>query len=131
MDDSHQTAGFLKKISLTFSIIGSDTSLERGKLPETMEFVFGIGINGLTPLEYMLAGKRVGDEVVLHLTPDDGDRQFAHLYRFLPRLPADAGPLDLKIVIADISEPTQREIVKAMAEVAACGSDCDCGCGSH
>jgi hypothetical protein len=121
----------LKKVSLFLSVDVPDGSGESTETSHPMKFIFGIGTDGLSHFEYMLAGKHVGDEVVLKVNQNDRYHQFAHLYRFLPRLPDHPDPVFLRIAITDISEPTQREIVTAMAEVAACGSDCGCGCGSH
>jgi hypothetical protein len=131
MAKSPQSVGPLKKINLALSISSSEALIDIIKIPQPMEFIFGLGADGLTHFEYLLAGKQVGDELIFPVKKIDGHHQFAHLYRFLPRFPVDADPVFLKITVEDVSEPTQREIVKAMAESAACGADCGCGCGSH
>jgi hypothetical protein len=128
MDKNHQIVAPLKKLSLALSIGNSLASIN---ITQPMSFIFGIGVNGLTHFEYMLAGKQIGNEVIFQFNKNDAPHQFGHLHKFLPVTLPDDGPVDLKIVITDISEPAQREIIKAMAEVAACGSDCGCGCGSH
>jgi hypothetical protein len=131
MAKSPLSVGPLKKINLALSISSSEAFIDIIKIPQPMEFIFGVGVDGLTHFEYMLAGKQVGDELIFLLKKNNGHHQFAHLYRFLPRIPVDVDPVYLKIIVEDVSEPTQREIVKAMAESAACGADCGCGCGSH
>jgi hypothetical protein len=126
-----QSVGPLKKINLALSISSSEDLIDIIKIAQPMEFIFGVGVDGLTRFEYMLAGKHVGDELIFPVKKNDGHHHFAYLYRFLPRFPIDADPIFLKITVEDVSEPTQREIVKAMAESSACGAGCGCGCGSH
>ncbi len=110
-------------------------SVEVGRAPQTMdltptpqecEFVFGIGREGLTPLEFELVGKHIGDEVLLHIRREDLADTFQHV-----RIPSFYLPnmLDgcwLKLRIAGIREADQREIIKALADMAGCGNEC-CG----
>jgi hypothetical protein len=131
MESSLLPVGYLKKILLVLCAGNSEASLSvmNNALPK--EFIFGVGINGLTHFECMLEGKHIGDEFVFPVGKNDVSHYFAHLYRLLPGFTLETDPVYFKVVIKGITEPTQREIVKSLAEAASCGSDCGCGCGSH
>jgi hypothetical protein len=94
--------------------------------PQECEFVFGIGSGGLTPLEFELAGKHIGEEVLMHIRREDLADTFQHVP--IPSF-CLSNTLDgcwLKLRIAGVREADQREIIKALADMAGCGSDC-CG----
>lgn len=120
-----------KKVLLATSISNMESQKDSRKTPHHMEFIFGVGMNGLTHFECMLEGKQMGCEIVFQVKNNDLMHYFAHLYRLLPGFSDDAAPVFFKVVVKDISEPTDREIVKSLAEAASCGTDCGCGCGSH
>jgi hypothetical protein len=94
--------------------------------PEKCEFVFGVGSQGLTPLEFELAGKNVGEEVLIQIEGDGLWDIFQHVPTpsFLLAQPPNGCWLKLRIV--GVREADQREIIKALADLAACGSQC-CG----
>jgi hypothetical protein len=127
----HEKIGPLKKILLTLCTGCTETSLSGMNNTRLMEFIFGLGMNGLTHVECMLEGKYIGDEIIFPVKKNDISHYFAHLHSLLPELSMDCDPVFFKIAIKDISKPTHREIVKSLAETASCGSDCGCGCGSH
>lgn len=100
----------------------------------TMEFIFGIGRDGLCPFESQLQYTSVGDTIARSVNSLSGPDYFGHLYPLacgfldLPEVP---GIVDLKISVAEISRPDNREIVEAMARSVGhgCGGgSCDCGC---
>ena len=110
-------------------------SMEAGKTAQTMnltptpqecEFIFGIGSQGLTPLEFELAGKNIGEEVLIHIRREDLADTFQHvpIPSFCLSHALDGCWLKLRIV--RVREADQREIVKALADMAECGSEC-CG----
>ncbi len=131
MDNASLSIGPLKKVFLTITAADSEVSPDIGRTTGSVEFVFGIGANGLTRFECMIADKHVGDQVVIPVRKNEGPVLFGRLFRDLPPFSHEADPVFLHISISAVSEPTQREIIKAMAEAAACGADCECGCGSH
>ena len=109
--------------------------LEAGTRPEVMDltrepilydFVYGVGTLGLSPFELELAEKRKGEEMVIPVRPGEMANFFCH--HFIPQLeiPEGVGEFYLRTMIAGISAADPREIIKAMAEAAACGSGC-CG----
>ena len=115
---------------ITLSLESADEP-DRGSGTESfpeIEFVFGLGSSGLTPFEFVLAEKTVGDEIQLQLHRTQMAGFFGHI-RF-PALLAEEGAdsVALKARILDISPASSREVVKTLAEVANCGDSC---CGHH
>ena len=122
----------LKKVWLTFEA-GTNPD-EMNLAPPHMDypFIYGIGSGGLTPFEYELADKSEADEFTMHLRKMDVRNVFEHLNPPVLQLIRDHDELFLKIKIKKVTMPDNREIVKAMADLAAHGGggcDCDCGCG--
>lgn len=124
----------LMKVNLTFT---AATSPEKKEIPldhTRYEFVFGIGSGGLTPFEYELAGKTVGDHIDLHLRDSQMQTFFGHLYPPVVGLFLDHPELFLTARINAVETAQGREIIKAMAEMTAhsegscsCGGSCGCG----
>ena len=131
MGNTDGTVGPLKKVSLLISAFNSHEPMDNFDSSATMEFVFGVGIEGLSGFECRLSGKHIGDEIELTVERDKFSETFNHLLRFLPRLPAEGETLSLKIVIQSVSEVPHRDIVKALADATACGDHCGCGCSGH
>jgi hypothetical protein len=102
-------------------------SMEAGKTAQTMdltptpqecEFVFGVGSKGLTPLEFELAGKNIGEEVLTHLRREDLADPFQHVPIPSFCLSPTLDGCWLKLRIARVREADQREIIKALADMA-------------
>lgn len=94
--------------------------------PLTFDFIYGIGSGGLSPLEIKLSGKREGDEVLIPMTVEEVPAFFQHLLPPPLNLRDQGAGFTLKARIESVSEPDPREVIRAMAEAAECGSDC-CG----
>jgi hypothetical protein len=127
-DERRETVGPLKKVVF---------HLEAGRETDFMDFtpgpvpcamIYGLGVSGLSPLESALSGKREGDVCILHLGRNDLSGFFQHI--FIPPLgiPETVDSFTLKITVAGVSLPDQREVIRAMADMADCGSHC---CGHH
>ncbi len=117
---------FLKKITL---------SIEAGTVPDSMdlspqsslfEFIYGLGSAGLTPFEFQLADKAVGDEVRLRINREEIQEFFQHLMLPPLNLPEKLDSFYLRVKIREVVPADQREVIKAMAEIANCGDHC-CG----
>ena len=117
---------FLKKITL---------SIEAGTVPDSMdltpqsslfEFVYGLGSAGLTPFEFQLADKAVGEEVRLRINREEIQEFFQHLMLPPLNLPEKLDSFYLRVKIREVVPADQREVIKAMAEIANCGDHC-CG----
>jgi len=122
----------LKKITLAFQAGTSPDKIDlTPKYPE-FSFIFGLAPEGMSPFEYELVEKVQGDDVLLHLQKGALNQFFEHLNPPLWDLFDGRDEIYLKVKILEISAADNREIVKAMAEMAANGGgggDCGCGCG--
>jgi hypothetical protein len=97
---------------------------------ETYTFVFGAGSGGLTPFEYEIIGKAVGDEVLIRMRQEEIAYKFEHMAQLITERLPTRDTFYLKVKIAGITKAENREIVRAMAENIRHGSHgCDCGCG--
>jgi hypothetical protein len=120
----------LKKITISIHAgISQDAMDLTPKYPE-IEFIFGLGPEGMTPFEYELTDRTEGESVLLHLTKEAFHRFFEHLNPPLMDLFDGRAAVYLKVNIDGVKSAENREIVKAMADMAAHGGvGCDCGCG--
>lgn len=118
MHRDDEKIGYLKKVNLL---------MEWGGERRPYDFIFGIGIDGLSPFEWDLEGKGVGHEGVYDLKRAELNGLFHHLIPplFLCDVPE---VFTLKIRVVGIGQADQREVIKAMAEASSCGSGC---CGGH
>ena len=123
----------LKKIKVSFQAGTShDTMNLSPKYPE-LDFIFGLGSEGMTPFEYELVEKDEGESVLIHLKKALFYGFFGHINPPLLDLFDGRNDVYLKVKIEAATPADQREIVKAMACLAAhggAGCDCGCGCGS-
>ncbi len=120
----------LKKITISIQAGMSQDAMDlTPKYPE-IEFIFGLGPEGMTPFEYELADRTEGESVLLHLTKETFHRFFEHLNPLLMDLFDGRAEVYLKVNIDGVKSAENREIVKAMADMSAHGgTGCDCGCG--
>lgn len=112
--------------------------LEAGTTPDVMdldpqnpkfEFIFGLVPGGMTPFEYELVNRNVGQEVLLHLERAGLDSFFERLNPPIMDLFNGRNDVYLKVKIAAVAPANNRQIVKAMAEIANQEDRCGCGCG--
>ena len=123
----------MMKIKLSFAAATRPGKTELSLDQSDYEFIFGIGTGGLTPLEYELAEKNVGDLVDFHLHGSEMKTFFGHLYTPVVGLFLDHSELFLSARIISVETARSREVVKAMAEMTArnegscsCGGGCGC-----
>lgn len=125
----------MKKITLSLLAGSAPDTYSLTPSAVSLEFIYGAGSAGVTPLEIALAEMKVGDctEVKLatmELEPFWGNlfvpfRQAVGLH-ILPAI------LYLRIGLEACSEPSPREVVHYMAQSlhhGGCGCGGDCGCG--
>lgn len=126
--DDHIT--HLDKVVLSIRSVSRSGQKVVELLPVSTELIVGLHPQGLAPLETMLMDRKVGDEIRLQFSRQNWRAMMGHVT--IP-LPPDTGKNDdaeIVVKIAKISQPSNREVVKAMAGLAgSCGGDCDCGCG--
>jgi hypothetical protein len=118
--------GPLKKVTLSMEAGTSPESMDLTPQPSLFEFIYGLGTRGLTPIEFHLAEKTVGDEVRLRIDGNQITQVFQHLIPPPINVPEDADGLYLKFQVMEIIPVDQREVIKVLAEISSCGDDC-CG----
>ena len=97
-----------------------------------MEFIFGLGTEGLTSFERLLHGKTAGDEIEFNVYKERLRTIFGHLCVDLSGVEdCQAESLAVRASVLQVTPASNREVVKAMAAQTSCGDGCDCGCGGH
>ena len=83
----------------------------------------------MTPFEYELVDRAEGESVFIHLKKEDFHCFFEHLHPLLMDLFDVKDAIFLKVKIDAVTPSENREVIKAMADMAAHGgAGCDCGC---
>lgn len=120
----------LKKITLSLKAGTSKDSMNLTPKYSGLEFIFGLGSGGMTPFEYELVDKAEGESVLINLKKEVFCSFFEDLDPPLMDLFDVRDQVYLKVKIDAVAPAENREIVKAMADMAAHGgAECDCGCG--
>ena len=125
MDREEEKVNSLKKIGLQVDWLPGPGASRGDAAPESFSFVFGVGSEGLSPLEMRLQGLAAGETVTVPVPAEGPALLFGHL-AFPAALGGAAAGGELRITVTGVAPAEQREIIQAMAEGAACGSDC-CG----
>ena len=119
----------LKKITLSIQAGTSQDTMDLSPKYPKIEFIFGLGLEGMTPFEYELADRSEGESVLLHLRKEDFYSFFEHLNPPLTDLFDGRDEVYLKVNINAVTPAENREIVKAMAAMTTHGgAGCGCGC---
>ena len=123
----------LQKISVTLRAGAAPDDLNLPLPRPEITFICGIGTGGMTPFEYLLAGRGPGDEIRFRVTRPDMEHLFEHLVPAFSAPFKDRDEVHFQVRLTDIGPADGREIVRAMAELTAHagsgGCDCGCGCG--
>jgi hypothetical protein len=116
---------------VTLKIEAGMTAEHMNLTPAALEFdfIFGIGPDGMCPFEYQLINKDRNEIVLLQVKKEEAHHFFGHLHLPLLNLFEKNEMFFLKIKIIEIEQPDSKEVVKALAELAAHPGGCDCGCG--
>jgi hypothetical protein len=126
MQENVKVVGPLKKISLLLEAGTGPDKRDLTAEPTPFEFIFGAGSQGLSPFEFQLADKEEGDGLSLHIRGEELSGLFQHLLIPSLRIPESISAFYLNVQIVKVSEADPKEVIKAMAEAAACGDRC-CG----
>jgi hypothetical protein len=126
MTQTNEKIAPMKKITLSWEAGTSPDAMDLSSGPARFEFIYNLGPEGLTPFEYELADKEVGDIVSVHVKRGRISEIFEHLEVLLLNLPKDPESFYLRLKVIKINPADQREVIKAMAETASCGDHC-CG----
>lgn len=130
MEKNAKIIGPLKKVSLVFTAGTTLALKDLLAVPEPLEFIFGIGTQGLTQFECALDGKQSGDQGSLEINKDEMSDMFGHIIPCTYLLPVNAGQFFMHYNIIEITDASSQEIIKAMAKAGGgCGDGCSCGCG--
>lgn len=126
-------AELLKKISLELKAGTSERIMDLVPKHPAFEFIFGLAPEGMTPFEYELLGRKEGEEITISLRKEDYETFFEHLRPPIMDIFDGREEVFLTAKIGSISTPENREVIKAMAEMAdyregECGCGCGCGC---
>jgi len=122
----------MKKVALVIEAGRTRDRMDLTHTPISFEFIFGVGVQGLSPFENALDGKACGATVFFKIHSREISELFEHLLLPLDEFIHKAPVFYLKATIDKIAPTEDREIVSAMAGASACGQgDCGCGCGSH
>jgi len=129
MDQPLKRIEHLSKVTLELQLGTASDRWDPTQESFRHEFIYGIGSGGLSPLEFQLAGMGEGDETVMHLQAEDLCRCFGPGPMSAdPQIPA-GNAASLRARVIAVRPADSREVVKAMAAMAACsgcGGDC-CG----
>jgi hypothetical protein len=123
----------LQKISVTLRAGAAAGNMTLPLARPEITFICGIGTGGMTPFEYLLAGRKPGDEISFRVARPDMEQFFEHLAPAFSAPFKDRDEVHFQVGLTNIEPADGREIVRAMAELTAHagsgGCDCGCGCG--
>ncbi|NNG07654.1 MAG: hypothetical protein HKM90_07960 [Desulfobacteraceae bacterium] len=116
----------LKKITLSVEAGTAPDSMDLSPRSSEIEFIYGIGVSGLTPFELQLADRTVGEEIQFLINREEIPQVFQHLLLLPLNLPDDLQTFHLRLKVMKVTPADQREVIKALAEMANCEHHC-CG----
>lgn len=116
----------LKKITLSVEAGTAPDSTDLNTQSSQIEFIYGLGVSGLTPFELQLADRTVGEEIQFLINREEIPQVFQHLLLLPLNLPDDLDSFHLRLKIMKVIPADQREVIKALAEIANCEDHC-CG----
>ncbi|MBA4367899.1 MAG: hypothetical protein C0403_09710 [Desulfobacterium sp.] len=97
------------------------------------DFIWGIGLNGLTDFEMALLKKKQGEDVPFTIHPETVHGVFEHLAPQVLSFCRSNAEIYVTASIQKIELASNREVVKAMAGLkeSGCGCGGEGGCGCH
>jgi hypothetical protein len=119
----------LKKVSLKLAVGNTPEELALATETVSFDFIFGTGVNGITPFEYELVNKAPGEQFQFVVQGSEFHRFFEHLTQSIHQIVGHCdSDVYLQGYVDQVSTPSNREIVKAMAGLSGCDDGC-CGDG--
>jgi len=119
----------LKKIKVRMQAGSTDAVMDIALPTPEFDFIFGIGSGGLTPFECLLADRREAESISGRLAGAEADLFFGHVAPALGRLFETREAVFFNACVVAVETPAPREVIKAMADMAAHGHAAGCGCG--
>lgn len=97
------------------------------------DFIWGIGLNGLTDFELALLKKNQGEDVPFTLHPETVHGMFEHIAPHVLSICRSNAEICVTASIQKIERANNREVVKAIAGLkeGGCGCGGEGGCGCH
>lgn len=124
MGDKKEKIRHLKKVHLSLETGRSHDLMDLTHEPIRFDFIFGLGIDGLSPFEFELAEKEVGETITLSIQREQVPEMFGHLTNLLPTFPGDEQSFYLKVHVLELSSVDQREVIKSLADTTGCDDHC-------
>lgn len=121
-----QKIDLLKKITLSVEAGTAPHSMDLTPQSSQIEFIYGLGVSGLTPFELQLADRTVGEEIQFLINRGEIPQIFQHLLHLPLNLPDDLDSFHLRLKVTKVIPADEREVIKALAEIANCEDHC-CG----
>jgi hypothetical protein len=119
----------LQKISVTLRAGAAPGDMNLPLPRAEFTFICGIGTGGMTPFEYLLAGREPGDEISFRVKRPDMEPFFEHLVPAFSAPFKDRDEVHFQVRVAGIEPADPREVVRTMAELTAHAGSGGCGCG--
>lgn len=119
----------LKKIKVWLQAGATDAVMDISLPSPEIDFIFGIGTGGLTPFECLLAGRRENESISGRVAGAEAVLFFGHVAPALGRLFESRAAVCFNARILAVETPPPREVIKAMADLAAHDHAAGCGCG--
>ncbi len=124
---SHENSGRkvepLKKVTLSIEAGTTPDAMNLTPTPQSLEFVFGVGSDGLTPFEYALVDKSEGDEASIRLNSNELCSLPGNAFGPFSHMPPGRESLYVKATVLRVLPADNREVIKAMAGSTGCGCD--------
>jgi len=129
MTSDDLTINNLLKVALVLEAGPSRDDFKPLAESKKLEFIYGVAACGITPFEKLLYLKSSGEKVSADVDMQKAEEYFGPLSTEILSWLPERGKLHFKAGIQAVSQPENREIIKALASGGGCGGDCDCGCG--
>jgi len=114
----------LRKIRIWVQSGKTPTNMDLTPDPVPLEFVFGVGSEGLSPFEYRLAGKRPGDILTIAMDAGEAGAAFGRLQFPLHVMPQNLSRFYMRVSVEAVSPASNKEVIQAMADMAKCEHGC-------
>lgn len=123
----------VKRLEIELLAGGNRDSYNLTPAPLVLSFIFGIETE-LTPFELALSSLKIGETVTAEISGSELQSYFGSLYGAfieLTRMQVRPARLFMSLTLQNLSDPTPKEVVQAMAKAGgqgSCGGSCGCGC---
>ncbi|MBW2023598.1 MAG: hypothetical protein JRI39_14255 [Deltaproteobacteria bacterium] len=123
---NNDKVAYLKRVTLVVGGGSSRSEADISQMRKRISFIFGIGTDGLSPFEMELSGRAAGDVVYLDISGRNRREFFGHvLLWFMPEMEILESEV-MKVLIERIEQPSQRDVVKELAEISEYSHGCSC-----